>query len=185
MEMFLADGFEATSVEAIATRLSMSKSTFYSRFPSKAAVLEAGVEELSRRLIPARLGRDDDEAPFAERLARAGDILLRVALLPGTIALERLAMAESFRFPQLARVVHDKGTLEVVRSLKAFFDDAVARKEIADIDTGVLAEHFMDIMLIFVRRAAHGIGSQTIDDDARHRLRAITSLVMAGLIIDR
>lgn len=53
LEQFLAAGFEAASMDAIATAAQVSKGTLYSRYPAKEplfrAVLEAEIEEWSRR----------------------------------------------------------------------------------------------------------------------------------------
>lgn len=38
---FLAEGYEATSIDAIATSAGISKKTFYARFASKADLFEA------------------------------------------------------------------------------------------------------------------------------------------------
>lgn len=53
LEQFLAAGFEAASMDAIATAAQVSKGTLYARYPAKEplfrAVLEAELEEWSRR----------------------------------------------------------------------------------------------------------------------------------------
>ncbi|HET6307753.1 MAG TPA: helix-turn-helix domain-containing protein, partial [Rhodopila sp.] len=40
-ELFLAEGYGATSIEAVAQRARISKRTFYHRFPDKAALFDA------------------------------------------------------------------------------------------------------------------------------------------------
>src|SRR5947209_5425189 len=52
--LFLAEGFGATSVEAITQRAGVSKRTFYARFDDKADIFEAVLHDVVERLRPAR-----------------------------------------------------------------------------------------------------------------------------------
>src|ERR1044072_7704507 len=52
-ELFLAQGFGATTIDAVAQRVRMSKRTFYDRFPDKAALFAAVVHRIIERLRPA------------------------------------------------------------------------------------------------------------------------------------
>src|SRR4029079_12219276 len=52
-QMFLANGFGATSIDAVAQHLRMSKRTFYHRFPDKEALFAAVVHRIIERLRPA------------------------------------------------------------------------------------------------------------------------------------
>ena len=52
-ELFLSQGFGATSIEAVAQRVRISKRTFYHRFPDKAALFAAVVHRIITRLRPA------------------------------------------------------------------------------------------------------------------------------------
>src|SRR6201999_199640 len=49
-EMFLAEGYGATSIEALAQRLRISKRTFYHRFKDKAELFEAVVRGIVGKL---------------------------------------------------------------------------------------------------------------------------------------
>ena len=51
-QMFLALGFGATSIDALAQQLRMSKRTFYHRFPNKEALFAAVVHRIIQRLRP-------------------------------------------------------------------------------------------------------------------------------------
>ncbi|WP_068073150.1 TetR/AcrR family transcriptional regulator [Novosphingobium lentum] len=184
MELFLKKGYSATSVEAIVERAHISKATFYSRFPSKSEVLEAAIDALTSRFAPINSLAEDDDRPFAERLYAIGALLMDTAQLPEGIALERLTMAESARFPRLAQAVHEHGTRHVEDSLVRFFEDAHCKGEIGKADFQLLAEHYTDTILMFSRRTAHGIGSRALEGDRHMRLRAITVMLCKSLKSD-
>src|SRR5215831_13258733 len=51
-QLFLAHGYGATSIEAVAQRARISKRTFYHRFPDKAALFSAVVRRIIEELRP-------------------------------------------------------------------------------------------------------------------------------------
>jgi TetR/AcrR family transcriptional repressor of mexJK operon len=108
-ELFLAEGYGITSIEAVAERAGISKRTFYHRFDNKAALFAAVVHRIIKQIRPP------PGVPLLEGLSlhsilrRLAGLILRAALSPRAIALHRLLIAESMRFPTLARAVYDEG----------------------------------------------------------------------------
>src|SRR2546427_8001878 len=102
--LFLSHGYGATSIEAVARRARISKRTFYHRFDDKPALFVAVVHRIVDRLrTPADVELlVGDLQEILQRLAR---FILRAALLPQAIALNRMLVAESARFPKFATVV--------------------------------------------------------------------------------
>lgn len=107
--LFLADGFAATSIDAIVAEAGVSKQTLYTYFPTKidllSAVLYNGISDLSLPSgpPPAMSTRDDLRAillGFAVQSTRA-------LLDPETIAMARLVLGEVFRVVELRRVFRD------------------------------------------------------------------------------
>ncbi len=113
-ELFLAEGYGSTSIEAVAVPPRISKRTLYDRFEDKAALFAAAVHEVIAHIRPP------PEVPLIEGAALP-DMLHRLAqfiyaaLAPPALALYRLVHAEAARFPQLARAVEgDAGNREAV-----------------------------------------------------------------------
>lgn len=108
-ELLLTHGYGATSVEAVARRAHVAKRTLYHRFRDKTALTIAVVV----RLIDAV--RPPPEVPLVEGhgleevLVHLGSLILRAALTPRVLALHRLIVAESSRFPDLATAVEQAG----------------------------------------------------------------------------
>jgi AcrR family transcriptional regulator len=118
-ELLLTDGYGATSIESIARRARISKRTFYSRFRDKPALMGAVVTRLiDRQRPPAQvpLLAGDGLVPQLEHLAT---LILRAALNPQVLALHRLIVAESGRFPDLADAVAKSGGREEAVTLIA------------------------------------------------------------------
>jgi AcrR family transcriptional regulator len=64
LELFERDGFEATTVEAIAAACDVSPRTFFRYFASKDEVLHAEADARLARLVARLLNRPPDEPPF-------------------------------------------------------------------------------------------------------------------------
>ena len=106
-ELFLIEGYGSTSIEAVAARAGISKRTFYHRFDDKAALFAAVVHRIVEQIRPPPEIPLLKGANLEEILCRLAGIILQAALSPQAIALNRLIVAESMRFPHLARAVYN------------------------------------------------------------------------------
>ena len=157
LAMFLDRGFAHTTIDAIAAKARISKATFYSRFSSKQALLEACLADFAVRKNPQHLSAETMQLPFEERLNRLTDHILDLILAEETIKLERLATAESYRFPQIARLANKDGTDRALAVVRAVLDDAVMRGDLLPCDTGLLSQMLMDLLFGFLRRSVQGL----------------------------
>jgi AcrR family transcriptional regulator len=104
-KIFLGRGFEGASMDEIAGAARAGKPTIYARFGDKRALFTAVVT----RDVLCRIAQFHSEAPtggtIEERLVRTGIALLHWTLENERMALMRLAIAETQRFPNLASTV--------------------------------------------------------------------------------
>jgi TetR/AcrR family transcriptional regulator, mexJK operon transcriptional repressor len=108
-ELFLAEGYGTTSIEAVAERAGVSKRTFYHRFENKAALFAAVVHRIIEQIRPPPGVPLLEGSSLHNILRRLAGLILGAALSPQAVALHRLVTAESMRFPNLARAVYDEG----------------------------------------------------------------------------
>src|ERR1700674_4929448 len=124
-ELFLAQGYGLTTIEALARRAGISKRTFYHRFADKAVLFGAVVHRIVERMRPP------PGAPLHEVLKRLVGMVLHAALSPPAIALHRLMVAESARFPELARALHAEGaSQEAITLIGGVLARAIANPEL-------------------------------------------------------
>jgi TetR/AcrR family transcriptional regulator, mexJK operon transcriptional repressor len=116
-ELFLTEGYGSTSIEAVAARARISKRTFYHRFDDKAALFAAVVHRIIEQIRPPPEVPLLEGATLQEILRRLAGFILRAALSPQAIALQRLITAESARFPNLVRAVYDEGWAQEATAL--------------------------------------------------------------------
>lgn len=107
--LFLTQGYGLTTIEAVARQARISKRTLYHRFADKSALFGAVVHRIIERMRPPPGVPLIEGATLQDVLRRLAGIILRAALSPDAIALHRLIIAESGRFPELARAVAAQG----------------------------------------------------------------------------
>ena len=160
-ELFLAQGYGATSIEAVAQAARISKRTFYHRFPDKAALFEAVVHRIIDGLRPPAGTPIYDEGSLEDVLQRVARLALRAALTPMAVALNRLMVAEAQRFPELAAIAAREGS-------RAAAVDSIAALLAREAQAGRLtldrpqfaAAQFLEIVLALPQRRAFGLGQK-------------------------
>ncbi|MES1201439.1 MAG: TetR/AcrR family transcriptional regulator [Pseudomonadota bacterium] len=107
-ETFFAQGYAGASMDQIAVRSGVSKATVYAHFRSKDELLLAVAEEVLQAVRSAmtELPRADE---LRKGLGQLGRRASRQLTSPPAIALQRLAITEARRFPEIARALHDTG----------------------------------------------------------------------------
>jgi AcrR family transcriptional regulator len=177
---FLADGYAATTIEAIARICGVAKRTIYARWSGKPALFRAVLE----RLMAKWLSDSGDWASvegLENALNEAAARVLAIALTPQAVALHRLLIAESGRFPELPLMMQQAGAGEGTRRIAGLLERAVARGELAQQDTLFAAEQFLHLVLAGPQRRALGLG-QPLDDQQRQQWRnASVGLFLTGI----
>ena len=141
--IFLADGFEGASVDAIAKQAGVSKATLYSYFPDKRRLFtEVGRIECLRQAEAAKTSVDKT-APPRVVLGQAAKHITQFLLSDFAQAVFRVCVAESDRFPDLGREFYESGPRVGKKVLCDYLTEATAcgALEIQDID--LAAHQFM------------------------------------------
>lgn len=158
-ELFLAEGYGITSIEAVAERAGISKRTFYHRFDNKAALFAAVVHRIIKQIRPPPgVPLLEGSSPHAI-LRRLATLVLRAALSPRAVALHRLLIAESMRFPTLARAVYDEGwTREATRLIGDLLVREVDGLRLTTHMREFAAMQFLNMVVSLPRRRVMGLG---------------------------
>lgn len=179
--LFFAEGYGATSIEAVAQRAQISKRTFYHRFPDKAALFAAVVHRVIDGLRPPAGVSLDQGGSLEAILLRLARLILRAALAPQALALNRLITAEALRFPELAAIVAREGSAASAVGLIAGLLDRemhAARLELDD--TGFAAEQFLQMVIGVPRRRALGLGEPMTNDELDIWAAKVVNLFLNG-----
>ena len=159
-ELFLAEGYGSTSIEAVAARARISKRTLYDRFEDKAALFAAAVHGVIAHIRPPPHVPLIEGASLSEMLHRLAQFILNAALAPQALALYRLVHAEAARFPQLARAVEgDAGNREAVLLIASLLARELPDSKLAAEDREFAAAQFIFMVMTIPRRRAIGYGT--------------------------
>lgn len=180
-DLFLTDGFGATSIEAVAQRVGISKRTFYHRFSGKRALFAAVVHRIIERLRPPADSRLIEGKDLEEVLERLAALILKAALSPQAIALHRLIVAETARFPELVEVFAREGAAEeattfIAETLERKIDGGPLRLH----DTLFAARQFLQMVITVPRRRAMGLGKPMSTQELTEWPRKVVDLFLNG-----
>ena len=159
-QVFAERGFDGASVNEMAKRANASKGTYYSRYPSKEALLMAvmgrRVEDLERELSSV-MGSSDD---LGKVLTDFATRMLSVVLSEQMLSSYRVVTLEARRFPDLGKAYYENGVLKVSRFLSGFFIRMSHAGRLKIEHPDISAELFIDSIVGVPRmKAALGLGA--------------------------
>jgi AcrR family transcriptional regulator len=134
-------GYAGTTMSAIAAELGGSKGTLWSYFPSKEALFTAVVDRATdafRRQLSLLLNPDDE---LKTALTRFCEQFLAKLSSPEGIALHRLVVGETRRFPELGSIFYERGPRQTQGLLAEFIAGAQHRGDLIESDPLRAAQH--------------------------------------------
>lgn len=126
-EAFFSKGYGGTSMSSISAKVGGSKTTLWTYFPSKQALFAAVVDDVVERYGRALEVPLDPDSDIAESLRVMGRALLETIHSQPIVDLHRLCVGEAGRFPELARLFHERGPARGKARLREFIAGAMAR----------------------------------------------------------
>ena len=143
---FLASGFGAVSMDAIAREAGASKATLYAYFSSKEDLFGAVVARESERYARGFSAGELDPADVEASLTAIAERFLRLLLKPDVIAINRIIIGEVARFPVLAEIFWQAGPERVRVQLEGFFRRAAEAGTLDIADTRLAAGQFTSLV---------------------------------------
>ncbi len=144
-KVFLAQGFDAASMNDIAREAGVSKGTIYAHFNSKDALFAALIREDKRQQAEQLSIYDDLEGPIETVLPRVGFAIMDLILEPAHIAQTRTVAAVAPKFPEIGRAFYESGPEYGHRRFAAFLERRAATGELEIADCHAAAEQFFNL----------------------------------------
>jgi AcrR family transcriptional regulator len=134
---FASSGYAATNMESVARRAGVSTRTLYRLIPNKAALFEAiitdGIDRFVSRIRLRACENGDIESALREALIVCGELLLDGAV----IAMQRMILGESDKFPEIAETFYSKAIRRTESTLANWLK---VQRELGLIEIGDAAE---------------------------------------------
>jgi len=173
-EVFLKSGYLGTNMDEIAALSGVSKQTVYKHFSSKEALFVEIVSSMTNATgdivhnDAPTLG-DGDVATCLEDYAYRQ---LAAVLTPRIMQLRRLVIGEVGRFPELAKVLYERGPLRAMGMLSQVFQGLARQGHLKFADPMVAASHFNWLVMSDALNVAMLLGDAAIPKPAELRRQA-------------
>src|SRR5262245_2819620 len=162
-ELFLRDGYDQTSIDAILVRSGGSKATLYAYFPTKEDLFRAVIDGV---LVYSSHPTLDTAREPRSMLAEFAVDRLHVIFSTRHREVLRLIIAERERFPELARLYYERGPQRGHRMLVDYLS-ALKRDDVLAIDDAEeAAEFFIGMLMHRWYKELLLLGAPTPSDDA-------------------
>jgi TetR/AcrR family transcriptional repressor of mexJK operon len=145
-ELFTSQGFGATSMDAIARTANVSKATLYAHFSGKEELFAAIVSHACRAQSRLLSAPDTDDMELTEALSEIGRNFLSLIVSSQAIAIFRVVIGETARFPDLGRIFFESGPNQMRATLSAFLAKAAERGRLDIADPWRAAEHLIGML---------------------------------------
>lgn len=146
-DLFLEHGFDGVSVDQIVARAGGSKTSVYAYFKNKEGLFSALVEGVLEEFLDFPAPELGQAAAPREVLGAIGRGACRAVLRQDVMALYRLAVAESFRFPHVGAAFYAAGPRPARAALADYLAAATARGELAVPDPELASDFFLGMLL--------------------------------------
>ena len=174
-EVFLRSGYLGTNMDEIAALSEVSKQTVYKHFVSK--------EALFVEIVSSMTGSAGDTVhhvtPEPGRREQLDDYLndyayrqLTIVLTPRLMQLRRLVIGEVSRFPELAKVLYERGPMRAMTALAAIFERLAGQGLLEIDDPMVAASHFNWLVMSEALNRAMLLGDHAIPPEPELRRQA-------------
>lgn len=179
-KLFPRQGYDATSMDAIASEAGVSKLTVYSHFNDKESLFSAAVTERCEEQLPhAAFELGPDSGPIRARL---GEIALRCHGLVNSeeaIQLHRMMAARAHADVRLAQLFFEAGPSRLLAEFEALLARADAAGLLRVPDPRLAAEHFFCL----VKGLAHmqvliGARPPLTPQEARDHVESVVALFL-------
>jgi len=181
---FADEGYGATSMSSLATRLGGSKATLYKYFRSKGQLFEAVVRQRCDRMLETlrdMVGSGCDDLELL--LSGFGTRYLSAIYEPGALDLHRMLHSEGARFPELAEIFCRSGSNVIVEELCFTLEQFIRSGLIVCDDPPLAASQYLG-MLRGDRHLRFAVGAQAALDalNIEHHARHAARLFVRGLL---
>lgn len=183
MRLFADKGYERTSVPEIQTAagLAAGSGALYKHYPSKEAVLAAGVQRYVADAQRAQHALETVALPPSEALEHIGRMAM--ATMAGRYDELRILWRDLEQVPAVHALAREQIVQSSYRALAKWLRDLSARSEIGEQDSEAVAAVILGSITMF--RAFEALwGERPIDVDDERFLRAWHAIVTRGLGLD-
>jgi AcrR family transcriptional regulator len=180
--VFLAHGYEQTSMDEIALQAGVARRTVYNQFAGKRVLFDAAMAQLWDSMpLDAIVAATKQTGPAEDVLHAIGLAIARFWAPPEAVAFLRLVIWESPRFPELGHGLMDKGRSPARRAVARYVTGLASKREFRIDDPELAATQFIDVIVgeVLLARLVATSSAAVPDDRCDYLAREATALFIA------
>jgi TetR/AcrR family transcriptional regulator, mexJK operon transcriptional repressor len=186
--LFLKNGFAATSMDAITTEAGVSKQTVYSYYSSKEDLLVDVLKQLIHSLTENLCSFENMSLNNRDELHQALNNLayhyISSLMQSNYLALMRVIVAESPRFPQLGNLFRSTLPEKVIKSVSAILEQAKNKGLVNVVDVNAAVRMFVGPLLTYILLGGLIVTDRPPQQPDTKDLEAIVNLYMKAIVKD-
>ena len=178
-QAFLEQGFEGTSVGAIARCARASKETFYSKYTNKSELFRTAMGHLMDRFASRVVSTLQSDGSPEAILTSFGEIFLERMLSDEGIGMQKIVYMEARRFPEVAKVFFELGPQRTTSALVGYFHAQVRKGNMREMDVELASAHFMGLLTSdLMMRKSLGVLNQPSHRDKAYRIQSAVAVFL-------
>lgn len=166
--LFLARGFDGTSMDAVSAEAGVSKLTVYSHFGDKDTLFKSAVQSKCEQQMPETVFVVARGTPIREALSRFGLSFHELLHSTEAIELHRMMIASAGHSTHLAELFFEAGPKRTLEGLERLLRKAVADGEL-DISNPAMAANHLLVLFKGLDHMRHLIGCCQTPSKAQSR----------------
>ncbi|MFP6848153.1 MAG: TetR/AcrR family transcriptional regulator [Pseudomonas sp.] len=140
--LFLSNGYDGSSMDAIAAEAGVSKLTVYSHFTDKEKLFAAAVQSKCEEQLPELLFELSDEVPLAQVLLNIGRGFHELINSRESVELHRVMVSLAAQDSKLSRMFYEAGAQRVLLGMEDLLRKANQNGKLHIADPASAADHF-------------------------------------------
>jgi TetR/AcrR family transcriptional repressor of mexJK operon len=144
--LFTTQGFEGTSMDAIASAAGVSKLTVYSHYQDKERLFIAAVECVCQEQMPSEIFLADLKGPLRKQLLTIARAFFSLVTSEEALAVHRTIVANAQQSPKLGQLFWEAGPRRTQEAFESFLRDEIAAGKLEVADTHRAAMQFFCLL---------------------------------------
>ena len=144
--LFMKQGFELTSMEAVAKKAGVSKLTIYSHFANKIDLFQAVIRQRCDELALPESFQALAQMPVEQGLLKLGHLVVPLIYSADSTRLQRIMLAESAQHPEIIKIFYKSGPMRVRESFGALLQAWQNQGQLVVPDIARATEQFFSLL---------------------------------------
>lgn len=181
LDLFLDNGFEATTIEAISSAIGMSRRTIYERYGDKETLFKAALQRaIEQWIVPEERLRAAEADDLEETLIAIASLWVDNVRKPSGLRLVRIANTEVFRRPEIAAYLWERTAQPTI----GYLTDLFARRLRPGTEVADAADAAAAFLILLVEGSVQlAVWGQMRPDDFDRQIRYRTRLFLHGALV--